>query len=249
MRLSVVVPVLNSHEIVRRQILHWKRMPVPDDVEVIYMDDGSDPPIVDPGVPWLRIVPTHDTRPWTWAVARNAGARLAQAPYVLMTDIDYIIPREAIEAALAFDGDYLGFRREMGVLLEDGTVTQDMDTLLSYGLLPERARTRGVQLPPHPNNFVIRRDLFFAMGGYPEDRIGQPYPQGEDSWFKRRRHEWVAAGKMTEVTDHRRPLLLMVPNGQFCCGGVDANPLGLFHTLSRISDRNHWHTHPRSYEA
>jgi hypothetical protein len=245
-RLSIVVAVLNSHEVVRRQLLHFQKMPVPMNVEVIYLDDNSDPPLVNPGLPWLRIIPTHDPRPWTWAVARNTGAKAARAPYLLMTDIDYILPQAALESALAFDGDYLGFRRELGVLLEDGTVTQDMPTLLAYGLLPERARDRGVLLPPHPNNFVIRKDLFFAMGGYPEDRVGKPYPQGEDSAFKRRRHEWVAAGKMTEVTDERRPLILMIPGGQFC-GDVDANPFGLFHNLSRKSPKNHWHTQPRTY--
>jgi hypothetical protein len=239
-RLSIVVAVLNSHEIVRRQLLHFEWMPLPPGIEVIYMDDGSNPPLINPGHPWLRIIPTHDTRPWTWAVARNSGAKVAQAPMLLMTDIDYVLPKLALEQALEFKGDYLGFKRELAVLDDQGNITQDMPTLLKYGLLPERAKTRGVHLPPHPNNFVIRKDLFFQMGGYPEDRIGQPYPQGEDSVFKRRRHEWVAEGKMTEVTDERRPLIYMVPNGQFC-GDVDQNPFALFHTLSRKSPRNHWY--------
>ena len=245
-RLSIIVAVLNSHEVVRRQILHFSRMPLPDGVEVVYLDDGSDPPLADPGLPWLRLVPTHDPRPWTWAVARNTGARLAQAPYLLMTDIDYVIPKAAISAAIAFDGDYLGFKREFGVLDEDGVFRNDPDTLLAYGLPPERLIARGASLPPHPNNFVIRRDLFFAMGGYPEDRVGQPYPQGEDSVFKRKRHEWVAAGTMTECTGAERPLLYMFPGGQFL-GDVDADPLKLFHTLSRKSPRNRWYLQPRTY--
>jgi glycosyltransferase involved in cell wall biosynthesis len=247
MRLSIVVPVLNSHEIVRRQLLYFAQMPLPADVDVIYMDDGSDPPLVDPGtVPALRIVPTHDTRPWTWAVARNSGAKIAQGDYLLMTDLDYIIPRQAIEDALAFTGDYMGFRREFGILDADGAFTQDMPTLLAYGLLPERAATRGAQMPPHPNNFVIRKDLFFEMGGYREDRVGREYPQGEDNLFKAQRKRFVEAGRMTESAD--RPLLYMFPNGQYC-GDVDYNPSGLFHNLSRKTQANYWFTHPRTYGA
>ena len=44
-RLSIIIPVLNSHEIVRRQIEHFKKMDLPDDVELIIVDDGSDPPL------------------------------------------------------------------------------------------------------------------------------------------------------------------------------------------------------------
>jgi len=34
--------------------------------------------------------------------------------------------------------------------------------------------------------------------------------------------------------------LLMFPNGQYC-GDVDYNPFGLFHTLTRKTDKNHWY--------
>jgi len=44
-KLSIIIPVLNSHEIVRRQIAHFKKMNLPDDVELIIVDDGSDPPL------------------------------------------------------------------------------------------------------------------------------------------------------------------------------------------------------------
>jgi len=44
-RLSIIIPVLNSHEIVRRQIAHFEKMDLPDDIELIIVDDGSDPPL------------------------------------------------------------------------------------------------------------------------------------------------------------------------------------------------------------
>jgi hypothetical protein len=244
-RLSIVVAVLNSHEVVRRQLLHFAAMPLPEGVEVFYMDDGSEPPLEKTSdVPALQIVPTHDTRPWTWAIARNAGARLARGAYLLMTDIDYIISRDAIEMALAFGGDYMGFRREFGVLDANGQFSQSEAALKAYGLSDKRWRERGVQMPAHPNNFVIRRDLFFDMGCYREDRVGLPYPQGEDNLFKKQRIQFREAGRLVESVE--RPTLYMFPNGQYCDGGdVDANPFGLFHDLSRKTDATYWSTHPR----
>ena len=48
MKLSIIIAVLNSQEILRRLILYWSRMSLPDDVEFIIMDDGSKPPLIDP---------------------------------------------------------------------------------------------------------------------------------------------------------------------------------------------------------
>ena len=244
MRLSIVVPVLNSHEIVKRQILHFKKMGMPEGVEIIYMDDGSDPPLsfLDHGLGNFHIVPTNDYREWTWAIARNSGAKIAKGDYLLMTDLDYIIPLKAIEEAIVFNGDYMGFRREFGILNENGDFTQDLSALIEYGLLPSRAETRGVNLPPHPNNFVIRKDLFFEMGSYREDRVGREYPQGEDNLFKKQRKRFGEMGKLKE-SDYR-PTLYMFPNGQYC-GDVDYNPFNFFHNLSRKTSANHWYLHPR----
>lgn len=250
MKLSIVVAVLNSHDVVRRQILHYQRLGLPRaDSEVIFMDDGSEPPLqpwsmFDQGRP-VSIVPTYDYRPWTWAVARNSGAKIARGEYLLMTDIDYIIPKEALEAALAFTGDKMRFKREFGVLDERGQISQDHEVLKAYGLSAERLASKGVKLPPHPNNFVIRRSLFLEMGGYLEDRVGQPYPQREDGEFKRRWMSWVEQGKCQD-SDYR-PTLLMFPNGQFCGqhGDVDYNPFGLFHNLTRKTPNNPWHVRPR----
>lgn len=236
MKLSIVTSVLNSPEIVRRQILHYERLALPSEVEVVFMDDGSDPPLATDSQA-VRIVPTNDKREWTWAVARNAGARIARGEYLLMTDIDYIVPRKAIDDALAFTGDKMRFKREFGILNEQGEFTQDRDVLACYGLSQERMKAKGVRLPPHPNNFVMRRELFLSIGGYVEDRVGRPYPQREDGEFKQR---WAALAAKGEVKDSdHRPTIYMFPNGQFC-GDCDFNPFGLFHNLTRKTSKNPW---------
>jgi hypothetical protein len=97
-------------------------------------------------------------------------------------------------------------------------------------------------MSPHPNNFVMRKETFWRLGGYQEDLVDRPYPNKGDTYFKR---TWAEAYEKGQVTlCEYRPTLYMFPNGQWC-GDVDADPLGLFHTLTRKTPMNHWFTHPR----
>ena len=254
MKLSVIIPFLNSHELVRRQILWFKKMDLPDEVEILFMDDGSDPPLRTDDPPRnFAIHATNDFRPWTSSLARNRAAKIAKGDYFLMTDGDYIVPKEAILRCLEYQGDKLRFRREFGVLDEFGNLTQDHAVLIAHGLPAERLAEKGTQFPPHPNNFCMRRETFFLIGGYDETRIlSRPYPQGEDRGFKRAWAKLVEAGKVhddgLDPVDNR-PTIYMIPNGQWG-GDVDHNPLDqygkpLMHTLSRKTVENHWYTHPR----
>jgi glycosyltransferase involved in cell wall biosynthesis len=238
MKLSIVIPVLDSHEILRRQLLHFEKMGLPDDTEIIIVDDGSDPAL-EPncnGLP-VRLFRTHDKRAWTWPLARNRGAKEAKGEYLLMFDIDHTITRDAIDTIYSFGGDKVQFKREFGVLLEDGTLTQDLDTLVQYGFPRERVKKRALAIPPLPNNFAMRRELFWDMGGYREDRIGRPYPQGEDRLFKK---QWLIWERTKGVKVHTyRPTAYMFPNGYLCNGDVDYNPFNLFHKLSRANKHNY----------
>jgi len=235
MKVSIIIPVLNSHEVVRRQILHFARMNLPDDVEVIIMDDGSDPPLEsDSGV--VTVHQTGETRPWTSSIARNRAAKFAKGRNFFMADVGYIIPKKAIMEAREFTGQKMQCVREFGVLDEDGAFTQDRDVLLAYGLLESRYNERGPRVPPHPNVFVMNRDIFWKLGGYNEKLVlSKPYPQGEDNRFRGAWSKWQKAGK--GQVDTHRPMVYLFPRGQFC-GDVDYNPHGLFHTLSRKTSHN-----------
>lgn len=244
MKLSIIFCALNSHEIVRRQVKHLEKIGLPEDTELIIVDDGSDPAIeVETTLP-LTILHTNDYRPWTWPVARNAGAKLARGEYFLMLDLDHIPSRELIDTARNFTGDYIRFHREFAVLDEDGNLTQDLDTLEAYGWPRSRYETRGVKLTPHRNQFVIHRDLYWKLGGFREDRIGLPYPQREDGDFAKKWRLLHEAGLMRDFDEvvgyEHRPILYMFPNGKYC-GDVDHNPFNLFHTLSRKTEANRFY--------
>jgi len=242
MKLSVVVSVLNSHEIVRRQLLYFSKMGLPDDVEIIYLDDGSDPPLKDTiGLKNLIIHPTYDYREWTVALARNMGARIAKGRNILMTDIDFIIPKNVIDIGREFKGHKRRFKRKFGILDEQGNFTQSFNALRSYGLTEERIKRKGTNLPPHPNHFIMSREVFWDMGGYDENKMNIPYPKcTDDGAFKARWVEAVNNGKYKDDDPVSRPYLYMFPSGQFChdAEDLDFNPFNLFHGLTRKTRAN-----------
>jgi len=238
MKLSIIIPVLDSHEVFKRQCLHFERMGIPDDTEIIIVDDDSDPPLEYRGPLPLTIVPTHEPRPWTWALARNKGARAAQGRVLLMFDLDHIVCRDLIDFVRGFDGEKVQFKREFAVLLEDGTFSQGVPDLVDYGWPIGRLEKKGLRIPPHPNMFAMRADIFRALGGYREDMVDRGYPQGEDSDFKRRWHNSVVAGQW-QVSTHR-PTIYTFPTGKLVGHDVDFDPKGLFHKLSRAVDSNHF---------
>jgi glycosyltransferase involved in cell wall biosynthesis len=216
-------------------------MGLPKDVEILIIDDGSTPPIeVKTNLP-LTVHHTNDFREWTWPVARNTGAKLAKGEYLLMVDLDHIIPKELIEAVLAFSGDHMRFNREFAVLDENGNLTQDREVLTAYGL----PRDKEIKFNPHRNQFCIHKDLYWKMGGFREDRIGKPYPQREDGDFAAKWRQMHEAGEIRDFDElvgyDKRPTLYMFPNGKYC-GDVDHNPFNLFHNLSRKTDKNYFYT-------
>jgi glycosyltransferase involved in cell wall biosynthesis len=249
-RVSVVIPVLDSHEILRRQLLYFEKMNLPNDVEIIIVDDGSNPPleyIPSENPLQLTILRTNDTRPWTWALARNKGAKYAAGEWLILYDLDHIISLDLVEMVRNYDGQKIQFKREYGVILEDGTFTQDLDVLEEWGWPRSRYRTKGVRMPAHPNMFAMKKEIFFALGGYQENLLHKPYPAGEDRRFKKMWIKWVEAGKGNVHTE--RPVIYMFPNGKSCGDGhVDYDAKGLFHKLTRASENNYYHRRYRKWE-
>ena len=91
--------------------------------------------------------------------ARNFGVRRAKGEYLILTDIDHIISSEVIEVARNPSHDIIRFSREAGVLTEDGSFTQDFDTLRQWGLM-ERYIRKNLSLPPHGNSYIFRKSLY-----------------------------------------------------------------------------------------
>lgn len=189
MRLSLIVSVLDSHEVVRRQLLHFGRILQPD-CELILIDDGSECPlqtvcdaVVKPYA--FRLHATKDTRPWTQPRGRNIGAALARAPKLLFFDIDHIVTDDVIQHGLTYEGDKMHWQRRPALLDEHGNLVTDREILVQHGMIDDSPSVHG-------NSFVIRRELFELLGGYDERFCGKY--GGDDIDFNRRYAELCKFG-------------------------------------------------------
>lgn len=218
LKISVVIPVYQSHEIVRRQILHFKKMDLP--FELLIIDDNSNPPIEG------AVYRTGNKEAYTQGLARNEGAKMADGEYLFMTDIDHIISKEAMEDALNFTGNKMIFRRQVAVLDEDGNVTQDGEVLKDWGYDKD-----SLDASVHGNTFVIRKDIFWELGGYEPKYSSIGYHpksrHGDDCYFNTK---WNRKFKGVQPSVGRD--IYMFPIGRFNKWG-DLNPKGLFHNLSQ----------------
>lgn len=235
MKLSIVIAVYNSHEAVCRQVKYFNKMSLPDDIEFIFVDDGSNPPFNgdDHDLVSLTIYFTHDKRPWTQGLARNFGASKAKGEYLFFTDIDHILSYEAIMDAYRFDGDRMIFPRFFAVLLEDGTLTQDINTLVVYGLDENRLSRRGLYASYHGNTYAIKKSTFELLGGYNPKKClyGHHAPSrgGEDGRFNSDWNHWAVKNNVSIAVGSK---IYMFPVGRYHIDG-NTNPMGLFHGLSQ----------------
>jgi len=216
-------------------------MKLPDDIEFVFVDDGSNPPLdaKDYQLKNLRIMMTNDKRNWTQGLARNLGAREAIGEYLFMTDIDHILSKEALLAAHDFIGDKMVFPRYIAVLTIGGRIRQDSAILQAYGFDMNRYQRGRKRLYAsfHGNTFVMKKETFWKLGGYKSKHClygyHAPVKKGEDCYFNTQwKHYAAEQGLKIEIG----PKIFLFPVGRFNKAG-DNNPRGLFHGLSYEPNR------------
>jgi len=227
-KLSIIFTVYNSHEAVRRQLIYFKSLNLPDDIEIIIMDDGSNPPLELPkDCPNNTFIfKTGIITPWSQALARNMSIEKARGGMLLMTDIDHFFPIETIMAAKDFDGDKMMFKRQWGILDKKGVFHQNKEILTKYGL-SRRKRRKNFFTYCHHNSFAIKKSVYQALNGYKSRYWKNRFHRSGDSDFYKRYLKASLKGIFKPaVRDH---LIYVFP-------AANANKLGLFHNLSRQDD-------------
>lgn len=242
MRLSIVIAVKDSPEVVRRQLIHFHDMPLPDDVELILVDNDSTPPLHSHSFPVCpmnyRIVEFHHEAIWVQPAARNFGVKQAIGEWILCTDIDHILTKKLIDFVLNTEKDVVRFQREVAILDEEGRFDQSVEALVKYEFNRPRERLEAghFRVSPHTNSFAMSKALYLKLGGVSERKVGSgKYPNREEVPLKRGYKRLAQAGAIQLVSDDERPHIYVIPNGRHCKDGSDPdyNPFGLFHGMKR----------------
>ena len=179
---SVIIPYYQAKGKLDLVLLALQHQTYPRDLlEIIVVDDGSDPPLAQDDVPEnVRVI--HQERDgFGVARARNAGARAASGSILVFVDGDMVLRPDAVKAHARWHHRASNLYTTLGDLRfvdEDATdldeikkIPRDnahhlMGFLKSSNYLTNDADDTWAKLPGP--NFAIRRDSFHHIGGYLE---------------------------------------------------------------------------------
>lgn len=197
MLLSLVMPYYRNPRMLARQYLTWA-LEWPDalkrQVEIIIVDDGSPDDEAAAGVerlyevesvagwrrwailPRLSIYRVTEDRPWHQHAARNLGAHVAAAPWLLMTDMDHVVPADTLAGLLAALEDCI-----FTFCRRDAPAGEPWRS--NHWTTMARTVNDAGDLKPHVNSFALPRSLYWKIGGYDEEYCGI---YGTDGKFRKR---------------------------------------------------------------
>lgn len=170
--MTVIVPYYENPQFLQRQLQHWATWAAAPDlgphVTVIVVDDGSPSTparhVAEPLPAFLRLFEIQEDRPWNWLAARNIGFAQAADGWCLVTDMDHVVPEATLRAVLYGRHDpsvIYGFSR-MDIRVDEGSAQP---------------------VAPHPNSWLLTREMFWRVGGYDETLSGH---YGTDGDWRRR---------------------------------------------------------------
>lgn len=176
-RLTLIMPFYENASMLALHYREWAlNWPVEarQAIRVVLVDDGSKnapaAAVARPeGLPELQIFRIDEDKPWNQHCARNVGAHEAPDGWLLLTDMDHVLTA----------GNAVALLRRL----------DQLDTEAIYTLHRLEATTGETTVnpagiaKPHPNSFVLTRDLYWRIGGYDEDFCGI---YGTDGLFKAR---------------------------------------------------------------
>jgi len=163
------MPYYENPGMLREQYVRLRALPpeLKANISVIVTDDGSptQPAIhEDTGVRRSQLYRIKVDIRWNQDAARNIGVKYAKTDFVLMTDIDHIVPQATWEKLIKEER----WRKDYAYSFHRKTlVSTNPDVLVDY--------------KPHPNSWFISKELFERVGGYDERFAGY---YGTDGDFK-----------------------------------------------------------------
>jgi hypothetical protein len=172
-KLSIIYPYYEAPRMLAVQLATWCSWPkgVWNFLDIVLVDDGS-PRHPAKDLVWslfklngtisndIKIYRIHEDKTWNNHGARNLGAWVSESDYLLMLDIKHTIPASCIDnlayANLSFDDLYVF-----------PCVWLDLESGYSWMMTKEDK-----PIKPHPNTFLVGKNVFWNVGGYDEDYCG-----------------------------------------------------------------------------
>lgn len=165
-RISIVFPYYDNPEMLRFQlgVMAQYSPEVLSGCETLVVDDCSStfparPIVQEFDLPNLRLFRVGVDRPWNQDAARNIGAYESRGDYLLLTDIDHVIPGETLSELATVDNQHTVYT------------------------LARKAHFSAKVIPSHVNSYFMARSLYWSIGGYDEEFWGT---YGSDSLFRKR---------------------------------------------------------------
>lgn len=180
--LTMVLPHFMNLGMLSEQMAVWNSYPetLRSRLHVVVVDDcspkGQRPShkgVTAHGLGSLRIFRLTEKKRWNWLACRNLGAKMATSAWMLLTDIDHVVPVDTLERMIC------------GELKETHAYRFKRVTATRTWPYPMSACT---DYKPHNDSWLLTRKLFFdpRVGGYDERLSGCYGTSGEfkDRVFK-----------------------------------------------------------------
>jgi hypothetical protein len=168
--ITLILPYYINGTMLEEQQRAWAAFPAElrAHLHVILVDDGSPsdpaaPHVQDVGLASYRLFRTKVDIRWNWLFCRNLGAEKATTDWLLLTDIDHLLPLDTLR-----------------FLVTSPDLRADDVYRLSRVDAPDLTPYK-----PHPNTWVLTRAMFDRIGGY-DERFSGFY--GSDAEFRDRVH-------------------------------------------------------------
>jgi glycosyltransferase involved in cell wall biosynthesis len=161
--LSVVIHIYNNQEVLKLQTGYWMKWASIQNLELILIDDGSNPKLDFSAVPvWIKKIRITSDIAWNQPGAKNLGARLALGSWLLFLDADQFFTANNI------------------LELNSKLAQFELNTIYRF---KRRCSKTEQPLDIHQNCQLISKQDYENFGGYDEDFAG--HYGHEDAYFER----------------------------------------------------------------